>query len=103
MPSLDPFTDAGESHPLLTVDEAARMMRVGRSRTYALAHEYINSGGTAGMPVIVFGPGCFRVPSQRSTRSDAAVHIAVRRRLGDRFVQICRHTVQRAKSALCRK
>jgi len=62
MPSLDPFTEAGEPHPLLTVDEAARMMRVGRSRAYALAHEYINSGGTAGMPVIVFGPGCLRVP-----------------------------------------
>jgi len=62
MVSLDPFIEAGEPHPLLTVDEAARMMRVGRSRAYALAHEYINSGGTAGMWVIVFGPGCFRVP-----------------------------------------
>jgi len=62
MPSLDAFTDAVEPHPLLTVDEAARMMRIGRSRAYALAHEYINSGGMVGMPVIVFGPGCFRVP-----------------------------------------
>jgi hypothetical protein len=62
MPSLDSFTEAGEPHPLLTVDEAARLMRIGRSRAYALAHEYINSGGGAGMPVIVFGPGCFRVP-----------------------------------------
>lgn len=62
MLSSDPFIDTEEPHPLLTVDEASRMMRVGRSRAYALAHEYINSGGTAGIPVIVFGPGCFRVP-----------------------------------------
>lgn len=62
MSSLDPFTDAGEPHPLLTIDEASRVLRVGRSRAYEMAHEYLNSGGTAGMPVIVFGPGCFRVP-----------------------------------------
>jgi hypothetical protein len=62
MPSLDTVIDAGEPHLLLTVDEAARLLRVGRSRAYALAHEYIDSGGTVGMPVIVLGPGCFRVP-----------------------------------------
>ena len=62
MSSLDPFTEAGEPHPLLTIDEASRVLRVGRSRAYEMAHEYLNSGGTAGMPVIVFGPGCFRVP-----------------------------------------
>ena len=62
MSSLDPFTQGGEPHPLLTIDEASRVLRVGRSRAYEMAHEYLNSGGTAGMPVIVFGPGCFRVP-----------------------------------------
>ena len=62
MSSLVPFTEAGEPHPLLTIDEASHVLRVGRSRAYEMAHEYLNSGGTAGMPVIVFGPGCFRVP-----------------------------------------
>ena len=62
MPSMDPLDEACEAHPLLTVDVAARVLRVGRSRAYALAHEYIDTGGTASMPVIVFGPGCFRVP-----------------------------------------
>lgn len=62
MSSYDAFAEAGEPHPLLTVDEASRVLRVGRSRAYEMAHEYLNSGGMAGMPVIVFGPGCFRVP-----------------------------------------
>ncbi len=48
--------------PLLTVEEAARTMRIGRSKAYALARAYLRSSGTLGLPVIVFGPGCVRVP-----------------------------------------
>ena len=62
MGSPAPTGEAAEPLLLLRVDEAARLMRIGRSRAYAMAHEYLNSSGTAGMPVIVFGPGCFRVP-----------------------------------------
>jgi len=62
MHSDGPSVDDSAAHPLLTVEEAARLMRVGRSKIYALAHDYLNSGGTSGLPVIVFGPGCFRVP-----------------------------------------
>jgi hypothetical protein len=62
MVAQDPSIEPAEPHPLRTIEEAARMMRIGRSRAYELAHDYLNSGGTAGMPVIVFGPGCFRVP-----------------------------------------
>jgi hypothetical protein len=57
---LPPDTD--EYLVLLTVDEAACLMRIGRTKAYAMAREYINSGGTAGLPVISFGPGCLRVP-----------------------------------------
>ena len=61
MPSQDLRTEAAE--PLLVMgDEAARLLRVGRSRAYELAHDYLNSGGTTGLPVILLGPGCFRVP-----------------------------------------
>ena len=62
MSLLDAPTEAAERQLLLTVEEAARLLRVGRSRGYELAHEYLNSGGTTGMPIILLGPGCFRVP-----------------------------------------
>lgn len=62
MSSDDSSTDVVAGCPLLTVEEAARPMRIGRSKAYALAREYLDSGGTSGLPVIVFGPGCFRVP-----------------------------------------
>ena len=49
------------AHRLLTIKEAAAEMRVCLSHAYDLAHEYLNSGGTAGLPVLRFGT-CMRVP-----------------------------------------
>jgi hypothetical protein len=49
------------SSPLLTVDEATRVLRIGRSLGYQLAHDYEASGGVSGLPVIRLG-GCLRVP-----------------------------------------
>jgi hypothetical protein len=47
--------------PVLLIDEAARMLRIGRSLAYQLAGEYQASGGLSGLPVIRIG-GCLRVP-----------------------------------------
>lgn len=49
------------SSRLLTVKEAAAELRICLSHAYELAHEYLNSGGTAGLPVLRFGT-CMRVP-----------------------------------------
>ncbi len=53
--------DEDEPRPLLTIEEAARYLGISRSLAYALAAEYLDSGGTAGVPVIRFGT-CLRVP-----------------------------------------
>jgi hypothetical protein len=47
--------------PLLTIEEAARVLRIGRSLAYQLAREYESSGGVSGLSVIRVG-GCLRVP-----------------------------------------
>lgn len=47
--------------PVLMIDEAARVLRIGRTLAYQLAGEYQASGGTSGLPVISIG-GCLRVP-----------------------------------------
>jgi hypothetical protein len=46
---------------LLTIDEAAEVMRIGRSLAYGMAHQYECSDGSAGLPVLRFG-SCIRVP-----------------------------------------
>ena len=46
---------------LLTVEEAARVLRIGRSLAYQLARDYESSGGVEGLPVIRLG-ACMRVP-----------------------------------------
>jgi hypothetical protein len=48
--------------PLLhTVEEAAELLRIGRTLAYALTHRYEESGGREGLPVVRLG-GCVRVP-----------------------------------------
>ncbi len=47
--------------PLLTVEEAARVLRIGRSLAYQLAQDYDSSGELSGLPVIRIG-NCLRVP-----------------------------------------
>jgi len=59
-----PSTSTGQveaDHRLLKIKEAAAEMRICTSHGYELAHEYLNSGGTAGLPVLRFGT-CMRVP-----------------------------------------
>ena len=48
--------------PLLhTVEEAAEVLRIGRTLAYALARRYEDTGGLEGLPVIRLG-NCLRVP-----------------------------------------
>jgi hypothetical protein len=61
MSLLEEFAES-EEHPLLTMREAIKILRIGRTLGYALAHEYLNSGGTSGLPVIRFSKECLRVP-----------------------------------------
>ncbi len=51
---------------LLTIDEAADVMRIGRSLAYGMAHQYESSHGTAGLPVCGSGHA-FGCPAGRSS------------------------------------
>jgi hypothetical protein len=52
---------AGGLPALLTVEEAARLLRIGRTKAYAMAAEWRATGGASGLPVIDLG-GVLRVP-----------------------------------------
>jgi len=47
--------------PLLTVEEAAKVLRIGRTKAYALAREWRATDGRSGLPVVDFGH-VLRVP-----------------------------------------
>ena len=46
---------------LLTVEEAARILRIGRTKAYAMAAEWRRTHGKSGLPVVEFG-NALRVP-----------------------------------------
>jgi hypothetical protein len=46
---------------LLTVEEAARVLRIGRTKAYAMAVEWRRTHGKTGLPVVDFG-NALRVP-----------------------------------------
>jgi hypothetical protein len=61
MSTLDHIVESAE-RPLLTVAEAASILRIGRSLAYELAREYLRTGGNSGIPVLRLGRSCLRVP-----------------------------------------
>ncbi len=53
-----------EGRPFLTVEEAARRLRIGRTLAYQLASRYRATGGAEGLPVVQLG-SVLRVPRAR--------------------------------------
>ena len=51
----------------LTVEEAAQLLRVGRTKAYAMAREWRSSDGRSGLPVVDFGH-VLRVPRRALDR-----------------------------------
>lgn len=54
-------TVLGELPEVLTVEEAAAALRIGRRLAYELAARYLATGGAEGLPVVRLGR-CLRVP-----------------------------------------
>jgi hypothetical protein len=54
-------TPASRLPELLTVEEAARLIRVGRTKAYAMTREWRETDGRSGLPVVDFG-NVLRVP-----------------------------------------
>ena len=51
----------GDGPTLYTVEEAARLLRVGRTKAYAMTREWRATGGRSGLPVVDFS-NVLRVP-----------------------------------------
>lgn len=57
-------TPTGVAPDMLTIEEAARILRIGRSAAYKLAREYLATNGASGIPAVRVG-GQRRVPRHR--------------------------------------
>lgn len=57
----EPIDDWDALPIMLTIDEAARVLRIGRSKAYEMAATYTSSCGTQGLPVLRLGD-LLRVP-----------------------------------------
>ncbi len=59
---MDESIDEWDSLPImLTIDEAARVFRIGRSKAYEMAATYTSTGGMQGLPCLRLGD-LLRVP-----------------------------------------
>jgi transposase len=59
--SVSPVVEAENLPVVLSVDEAAAFLRIGRTCAYELARRYENTGGAEGLPVVRLGR-LLRVP-----------------------------------------
>jgi Helix-turn-helix domain len=60
--TLPPDAAATDAAPAVyTVEEAAHILRIGRSLPYTLARRYLDTAGRDGLPVLRVG-SCLRVP-----------------------------------------
>lgn len=54
--------------PFLTVEQAGKVLQLGRSKTYELTVEWERTGGTSGIPFVWFG-NQKRIPRDALARS----------------------------------